>query len=84
MMVIYASSRTTAENGKTIRHRQISTRSTEASASTASRSVVMANPNWPLIFASLSGIHPKTTTSSTLGHRAYTRRGPGEMFQAAW
>jgi hypothetical protein len=52
MMVIYARSRTTAENSKTVRHRQISTRSTEASASTASRSVVMANPNWPLIFAS--------------------------------
>ena len=51
MMVIYASSRTTAESGKTIRHRRISTRSTQASASTASRSVVVANPNWPLIFA---------------------------------
>jgi len=55
MMVIYASSRTTAESGKTTRHRQVSARSTEAWASTASRSVVMANPSWPLIFASSPG-----------------------------
>ena len=36
--------------------RQMSTRSTEGSVITASRSVVVANPNWPLTFASFCGV----------------------------
>jgi hypothetical protein len=43
----------------------MSIRSTDASAITASRSVVMANPNWPLILAGFSGARPNTTTWST-------------------
>jgi len=47
--------------------RQMSTRSTEPSAITASRSVLVANPNSPPILASFCGVRPKTITSSTSG-----------------
>jgi hypothetical protein len=50
----------------------MSTRSTAASVITASISVLVANPNWSLIFASFCGVRPKTTTLSTSGRAAYT------------
>jgi hypothetical protein len=51
--------------------RQMSTRSTDGSVIRASRSVVVVNPNWSLIFASFCGLRPKTSTSSISDRSAY-------------
>jgi hypothetical protein len=68
--VLAASMARTATSACSRVGRQTSTRSTEGSVMSASRSEQVANPNCSLIFASFSAVRPKTITSCTSGRWA--------------